>query len=92
MKKHYPLKTVLLFCLILSNLHCTAQCWQTVGAAGRRTLAINGDGTLWAWGRNNLGSLGDGTNFHRYVPYQISTQTNWDTIAVSQNDFSFGIR
>jgi len=33
-------------------------------------LAIRADGTVWAWGENSFGSLGDGTRINRYVPTQ----------------------
>ena len=36
-----------------------------------RTLALGTDGTLWAWGNNRYGALGDGTNQNRYSPVQI---------------------
>ncbi len=78
--------------LLLSGTPGVAQCWRTIAAAENRTLAIQEDGTLWSWGRNNLGSLGDGTNFNRYLPFQISSQTDWSQIAVSQNHFSFAIK
>jgi hypothetical protein len=35
------------------------------------TVALKSDGTLWAWGNNLDGQLGDGTNEHRYSPVQI---------------------
>jgi len=34
-------------------------------------LAIRADGTVWAWGRNDGGQLGDGTRIDRYVPTQV---------------------
>lgn len=37
------------------------------------SLAIkNDDGSLWAWGRNSCGDLGDGTTNTSYVPIQVS--------------------
>jgi alpha-tubulin suppressor-like RCC1 family protein len=92
MKTNYTLKKIFFLLLILSSIDGIGQCWRTIVAAESRTLAIQEDGTLWSWGRNNLGSLGDGTNFHRYTPFQISTQTDWSQISVSQNHFSFAIK
>ena len=38
-------------------------------------LALKNDGTVWAWGYNNFGQLGDGTTAHRNVPVQVSGLT-----------------
>ena len=45
------------------------------------TVAIKADGTLWAWGQNTYGQVGDGTNTHRNVPTQIGSDTNWVSIS-----------
>lgn len=37
----------------------------------RHNLVIKEDGTVWAWGMNNRGQLGDGTNEDRSVPVQV---------------------
>jgi alpha-tubulin suppressor-like RCC1 family protein len=40
-------------------------------AAGRFfSLALKRDGTVWSWGQNSSGQLGDGTDDHRYSPVQ----------------------
>jgi len=36
------------------------------------TFALKGDGTVWAWGSNMFGVLGDGTTTDRYSPVQVS--------------------
>lgn len=41
------------------------------------TLAIKDNGTLWAWGANADGQLGDGTTIDRLTPKQIGSATNW---------------
>ncbi len=67
--------TFLLF-FILSQ-HLFAQCWKEVATGTYHTLAIKTDGTLWAWGLNNFGQLGDGTTINKNVPTQIGTDINW---------------
>lgn len=44
---------------------------QTVFTSGEHTLAIKQDGTLWSWGRNNAGQLGNGTNNDRTSMDQV---------------------
>ena len=43
-----------------------------IAANGHHTLAKKGDNTLWAWGLNSGGQLGDGTNIDKYSPVQVS--------------------
>jgi hypothetical protein len=42
-----------------------------VSTVGNSTYAIKADGTLWVWGNNLVGNLGDGTNEYRYSPVKI---------------------
>ena len=44
------------------------------------TIALKTDGTLWAWGDNEYGQLGDNTTVDKLTPTQIGTATNWQTI------------
>jgi len=53
-------------------------------AASAHVLAIRTDGTLWAWGSNTRGQLGDGTTTDRVDPVQISTAIDWVEIAAGE--------
>jgi len=45
----------------------------TIIAAGwAHSMALKNDGTLWAWGNNQYGQLGDGTTNDEYTPIQVS--------------------
>ncbi|WP_233595705.1 MULTISPECIES: Ig-like domain-containing protein [Corallococcus] len=45
-------------------------------AAGHyHTVALKQDGTVWAWGDNGFGQLGDGTATDRFTPMQVSGLT-----------------
>ena len=43
-----------------------------VAAGDGHSLALEDDGTVWGWGRNGDGELGDGTNTDRSVPVQVT--------------------
>ena len=81
-------KTLRLLCLLLCLLAFTgtkqlnAQCWSKIASSPNSnfTVAIATNGTLWAWGRNNDGQLGDGTTTNRNTPTQIGMATNWQSI------------
>jgi alpha-tubulin suppressor-like RCC1 family protein len=69
----------------------TATDWQKISAAREAyTLALKTNGTLWAWGDNENGRLGDGSTTDRYAPVQIGTST-WKDVAAG-NIHALGIK
>lgn len=70
--------TFLLIILIYAN--ASAQCYIKIAAGDSHTLAIRIDGTLWAWGRNDYGQLGDGSTVNKNTPTQIGLDNNWQQI------------
>ncbi len=52
-----------------------------VSAGDRYTAALKQDGTVWTWGWNGFGQLGDGTNLDRSSPVQVVGLTNVTLIA-----------
>lgn len=87
------MKTVKSLVLFLSLLpYCSfAQCWKDIAAGSDHTLAIKADGTLWAWGRNQNGQLGDGTTIDKNIPTQIGTDADWATVDAESNN-SMGLK
>jgi alpha-tubulin suppressor-like RCC1 family protein len=55
--------------------------WTQVSGGDNHSLAVKTDGTLWSWGRNNNGQLGDGTRNNRSSPVQIGVLTNWSQVS-----------
>ncbi len=65
--------------ILIAVLSIVAACscaWPATAmqvAAGRyHTVAVKSDGTVWAWGENARGQLGDGTTTNRSTPVQVS--------------------
>lgn len=57
--------------------------WASVtrGSGSQAFSAIKADGTLWAWGLNSNGQLGDGTTISRSSPVQVGSLTTWSQTA-----------
>jgi alpha-tubulin suppressor-like RCC1 family protein len=72
--------------------------WSKIALGYNTTLAIKTDGTLWAWGHNQYGQLGNnqkapgypGTTGRVSSPVQIGTGTNWNNVAINMT-FGTGI-
>jgi alpha-tubulin suppressor-like RCC1 family protein len=60
-----------------------------IAEGGGNMFALASDGTLWAWGSNQFGSVGDGSTNPRSTPTQVLTSVR--AVAVS-GDFSFAIK
>ena len=59
--------------------------WKQVSAGNLHTLAIKTDGTLWTWGSNAYGQLGDNTSTNRSTPVTtFAGGTNWKQVACGQ--------
>ena len=56
-----------------------------ISAGGGHSLALRGDGTVWAWGDNGKGQLGDGTTTTREAPVQVSGLTDVVEIAAGED-------
>jgi alpha-tubulin suppressor-like RCC1 family protein len=51
--------------------------WIQVATSGIHSAALKRDGTLWAWGNNWAGQLGDGTTNKSLAPVRVGSSTNW---------------
>jgi uncharacterized repeat protein (TIGR03803 family) len=59
----------------------TATNWSSIATGLYHTSAMKTDGTLWAWGYNTYGQLGDGTTTSKSSPTQIGTGSNWSSVS-----------
>ena len=65
----------------------TAAQAQSVLAGGNHNCAVKTDHTLWCWGNNFSGQLGDGTTTNSPVPVQVSGHaTDWAAVTAGQDD------
>lgn len=59
--------------------------WKQVSAGYGNTAAIKNDGTLWVWGYNGNGELGDNTTINKSSPIQtIMGGKNWIQVACGE--------
>jgi Regulator of chromosome condensation (RCC1) repeat len=57
--------------------------WKTIHLGTGSSYGIKNNGTLWAWGYNVAGQLGDGSFTDRNIPVQIGIDTTWIKISGS---------
>jgi alpha-tubulin suppressor-like RCC1 family protein len=86
------MKKIVLFVLLLIGYQTSqAQCWQSVSVGYSHVIAIANNGTLWAWGMNHFGQLGNGTQLSSTTPIQIGTDTDWKTVSAGSGPTSFNL-
>lgn len=73
-----PILSLLMF--LIAPVSHAATLRHTAGAY--HTVAINADGSLWAWGYNFYGQLGDGTTDNRPFPVNIGAGSGWTSVIV----------
>ena len=57
--------------------------WSLVAYNADTVAATKTTGTLWTWGFNNNGQLGQNDLVYRSSPTQVGTGTGWLKVAVS---------
>ena len=56
-----------------------------VSAGDCHTSALKADGSVWTWGCNDVGELGDGTNTESHLPMQVNGLN--DITAITTRDY-----
>jgi len=62
-----------------------------IAAGDDYSLALRGDGSVWAWGHNNSGQLGDGTTTDKDRPEQLPGLTGLITRLIAGEQTSYAI-
>jgi len=56
--------------------------WATIAVGGLATCGLQEGGSLWCWGDNSHGQIGDGTNSARDFPVAVEPGSRWLAVAV----------
>ena len=66
--------------------------WSKVFAGWKVSFGIKPDGTLWAWGLNDVGQLGIGNTTNQFIPVQVGSDTDWvDVVSGGSGNDQFTI-
>jgi len=58
--------------------------WVFVDSGNWHNIALKADGSLWGWGNNRFGQLGDGKSSDLDTPTRIGEDTDWAFIAAGE--------
>src|SRR5690606_14210137 len=62
----------------------TERDWADVFVGRNHTCARRSEGSLWCWGGNGTGQLGDSTTIDRKSPARVGMITDWVSGAASE--------
>ncbi|OQX14607.1 MAG: hypothetical protein BWK80_41665, partial [Desulfobacteraceae bacterium IS3] len=80
--KHFIMMIMAACVLFLVSAEPAHAAYTDIAAGSNHSLALNStDGTVWAWGYNSNGELGDGTMADHLTPVQVSLTGVFSKIA-----------
>ncbi|MEP6707036.1 MAG: hypothetical protein ABJC05_05930 [Pyrinomonadaceae bacterium] len=59
-----------------------------IAPGDNHTCGITADGTVYCWGSNRFGEIGDGSTENRYAPVRMLSERKFKLITAGGNDFS----
>jgi alpha-tubulin suppressor-like RCC1 family protein len=59
--------------------------WSAFAGGNSHSIALKTDGTLWSWGSNQSGQLGNGTTDSRITADAVGTDSDWSMITISDS-------
>ncbi|GDX48851.1 chromosome condensation regulator [Bacteroidota bacterium] len=83
MKIALPYVLILVLALTGANTH--AQCWRSVQTGANHCIVLKTDGTLWTWGNNSNGQIGNGGNSDILNPYQVGWADDWSKVGTGKS-------
>lgn len=80
MNLHQPLHRLILICWGLALLtiytNTSRAAIPAISAGGSHSLSLKTDGSVWAYGSNDYGQLGDGTTAPKTTPVKVLTDVS----------------
>jgi len=80
--------------IVLETIKIKSLYWKMAKVGAYYTVALKSDGTIWSWGYNSNGELGDGTTTNRLTKVQEITHSHdwakidaggWTTYAIKED-------
>ncbi len=80
-RKAFPLLFLSIVFLSVS-VNMQAQCtWSSVSGGRFHSAGIESNGSLWTWGRNLTGQLGDSTYLDKNIPTAVGADKDWQLVS-----------
>lgn len=67
--------------VVIITVTPASNAWASLAAGFNYSAALKTEGSLWAWGANTGGQLGDGTTTDRTIPARIGNSAAWEIIS-----------